>query len=78
MDNKGVRKSSTKVESRNFDIRKTLLKFDNVLNDQRQVVFEQRRKIISMKRVLNFTDDFIDEINQDLIKEKQKVSYKSK
>ena len=47
--NKALERAQQKVESRNFDIRKTLLKFDNVLNDQRQVVFEQRRKIISNK-----------------------------
>ena len=70
--NKALERAQQKVESRNFDIRKTLLKFDNVLNDQRQVIFEQRRKIIFDKEGFNFTDDFIDEINQDLIKEKQK------
>ena len=76
--NKALERAQQKVESRNFDIRKTLLKFDNVLNDQRQVIFEQRRKIILDKEGFNFTDDFIDEINQDLIKEKQKISHKSK
>ena len=70
--NKALERAQQKVESRNFDIRKTLLKFDNVLNDQRQVIFEQRKKIIFDKDGFNFTDDFIDEINQDLIKEKQK------
>ena len=70
--NKALERAQQKVESRNFDIRKTLLKFDNVLNDQRQVVFEQRKKIIFDKEGFNFTDDFIDEINQDLINEKQK------
>ena len=75
--NKALERAQQKVESRNFDIRKTLLKFDNVLNDQRQVVFEQRRKIISNEEGFNFSDDFIDEINQDLIKEKQKVPHKS-
>ena len=70
--NKALERAQQKVESRNFDIRKTLLKFDNVLNDQRQVIFEQRKKIISDKEGFNFTDDFIDEINQDLINEKQK------
>ena len=40
--NKALERAQQKVESRNFDIRKTLLKFDNVLNDQRQVIFSQR------------------------------------
>ena len=40
--NKALEKAQSKVEARNFDIRKNLLKFDNVMNDQRKVVFEQR------------------------------------
>ena len=45
--NKALEKAQQKVEARNFDIRKQLLKFDDVMNDQRQVVFEQRREIMS-------------------------------
>ena len=41
--NKALEKAQQKVEARNFDIRKNLLKFDNVMNDQRNVIFEQRR-----------------------------------
>ena len=44
--NKALERAQQKVESRNFDIRKTLLKFDDVLNDQRQVIFNQRNEII--------------------------------
>jgi preprotein translocase subunit SecA len=44
--NKAVERSQRKVEARNFDIRKNLLKFDNVMNDQRKVIFEQRRELI--------------------------------
>ncbi|MGH6771826.1 MAG: SEC-C metal-binding domain-containing protein, partial [Xanthobacteraceae bacterium] len=40
--NKALEKAQQKVEARNFDIRKNLLKFDNVSNDQRQVIFDQR------------------------------------
>src|ERR1700738_166660 len=40
--NKALEKAQQKVEARNFDIRKNLLKFDNVMNDQRNVIFEQR------------------------------------
>ena len=39
-----------KVEARNFDIRKSLLKFDNVLNDQRQVIFSQRKEIQVLRK----------------------------
>ncbi|MGY6534846.1 MAG: preprotein translocase subunit SecA [Pararhodobacter sp.] len=44
--NKSLEKAQAKVEARNFDIRKTLLKFDNVMNDQRRVIFEQRLDIL--------------------------------
>ena len=44
--NKSLEKAQGKVEARNFDIRKTLLKFDNVMNDQRRVIFEQRLDIL--------------------------------
>ncbi|WP_370223137.1 preprotein translocase subunit SecA [Pararhodobacter marinus] len=44
--NKSLEKAQGKVEARNFDIRKTLLKFDNVMNDQRRVIFEQRLEIL--------------------------------
>jgi len=44
--NKSLEKAQAKVEARNFDIRKTLLKFDNVMNDQRKVIFEQRLDIL--------------------------------
>ena len=40
--NKALEKAQQKVEARNFDIRKNILKFDNVMNDQRKVIFEQR------------------------------------
>ncbi len=44
--NKAVEKAQTKVEARNFEIRKQLLKFDDVMNDQRQVIFDQRKEIM--------------------------------
>ena len=42
--NKALEKAQQKVEARNFEIRKNILKYDNVLNDQRKVIFEQRRR----------------------------------
>jgi preprotein translocase subunit SecA len=45
--NKAVERAQRKVEARNFDIRKNLLKYDDVLNDQRKVVFEQRRELLN-------------------------------
>jgi preprotein translocase subunit SecA len=44
--NKAVEKAQTKVEARNFEIRKQLLKYDDVMNDQRQVIFDQRKDIM--------------------------------
>jgi len=64
--NKALERAQQKVESRNFDIRKTLLKFDNVLNDQRQVIFGQRNNIIINKNLSNVADDFLSEIINDL------------
>ena len=60
--NKALERAQQKVEARNFDIRKTLLKFDNVLNDQRQVIFGQRNNIINSKDAKIFGDDFLFEI----------------
>jgi preprotein translocase subunit SecA len=49
--NKALEKAQQKVEARNFEIRKTLLKFDDVMNDQRKVIYEQRKEIMSAEDV---------------------------
>ena len=71
--NKALERAQQKVEARNFDIRKTLLKFDNVLNDQRQVIFTQRNDVINNKESFNYAENFLEEIISKLIvlKEKQ-------
>jgi preprotein translocase subunit SecA len=56
--NKALEKAQQKVEARNFDIRKNLLKFDNVMNDQRKVIFEQRLELMR--------DDAVDETIADM------------
>ena len=48
--NKALEKAQQKVEARNFDIRKNILKYDNVMNDQRKVIFEQRIDMMSRRR----------------------------
>ena len=48
--NKAIEKAQQKVEARNFDIRKNILKYDNVMNDQRKVVFEQRKRVHGARR----------------------------
>ena len=48
---KALEKAQQKVEERNFDIRKSLLKYDNVMNDQRKVIYEQRKELMSISDV---------------------------
>ncbi len=60
--NKALERAQQKVETRNFDVRKTLLKFDNVLNDQRKVIFGQRNNIIGSKNAYEYSDEFLNEI----------------
>ena len=64
--NKALERAQQKVEARNFDIRKTLLKFDNVLNDQRQVIFGQRNNVINDKDSNKYADGFLNEIINEL------------
>ena len=64
--NKAMERAQKKVESRNFDIRKTLIKFDDVMNDQRQVIFSQRLRILNEKSIKNILTDFFEEILKDL------------
>jgi len=60
--NKAMERAQKKVESRNFDIRKTLIKFDDVMNDQRQVIFTQRLNILKENNINNILRDFFDEV----------------
>ena len=70
--NKAIERAQQKVEARNFDIRKTLIKFDNVLNDQRHVIFSQRKKIIESDNIFEYSDGFLKETINDLINLKAK------
>ena len=70
--NKALERAQQKVEARNFDVRKTLLKFDNVLNDQRHVIFTQRNNIINSKNSLSISDEFLNEIILILLDHKKK------
>ena len=64
--NKAMERAQKKVESRNFDIRKTLIKFDDVMNDQRQVIFSQRLKILKQDNISTILSDFFEEVLKDL------------
>jgi len=75
--NKALERAQQKVEARNFDIRKTLLKFDNVLNDQRHVIFSQRNEVIKNKNTENYSENFLDEIIINLKTQKSKSLGKS-
>ena len=70
--NKALERAQQKVEARNFDIRKTLIKFDNVLNDQRQVIFSQRKDAMDSNSIFDYSDQFLNEIIDDLISLKAK------
>ena len=60
-------KAQQKVEGRNFDMRKNLLKFDNIMNDQRKVIYEQRREIMSSADVSGVINDLRDEVIHELV-----------
>jgi preprotein translocase subunit SecA len=66
--NKALERAQQKVEARNFDIRKTLIKFDNVLNDQRHVIFSQRKNAMNSQSIFDYSDEFLKEIIEDIIK----------
>ncbi len=70
--NKALERAQQKVEARNFDIRKTLIKFDNVLNDQRNVIFSQRKDAMNSKNIFEYSDEFLKEIIENIIKYKIK------
>jgi preprotein translocase subunit SecA len=76
--NKALERAQQKVEARNFDIRKNLLKFDDVLNDQRHVIFSQRNNVINSKKVFDYSDGFMSEIISHLINLKSQVLSKTK
>jgi len=73
--NKALERAQQKVEARNFDIRKNLLKFDDVLNDQRHVIFSQRNNVMNSEKIFDYSDEFLSEITDHLISLKtQKLS----
>ena len=65
--NKAVEKAQQKVEARNFDIRKNLLKFDNVMNDQRKVIFDQRVELMRDETVAETVTDMRHAVIDDLL-----------
>ena len=65
--NKALEKAQQKVEARNFDMRKNILKYDNVMNDQRKVVFEQRRDMMAQESLEEMVNDMRVGVVDDLV-----------
>lgn len=65
--NKALERAQKKVEARNFDIRKNLLKFDDVMNDQRKVVFEQRKELMDAESISETIADMRQEVIDNLV-----------
>jgi preprotein translocase subunit SecA len=65
--NKAIERAQAKVEARNFDIRKNILKYDNVMNDQRKVVFEQRKEFMAEESVRETIDDMRHGVIEDVV-----------
>ncbi|MEE2817477.1 MAG: preprotein translocase subunit SecA [Pseudomonadota bacterium] len=65
--NKSLERAQAKVEGRNFDMRKNVLKFDDVMNDQRKVIFNQRREIMAAEDLSEIVADMRHEVIDDLL-----------
>ena len=65
--NKALEKAQQKVEARNFDIRKNILKYDDVMNDQRKVVFEQRREMMAQESLEEIVADMRANMADDIV-----------
>ena len=65
--NKALEKAQQKVEARNFEMRKNILKFDNVLNDQRKVIFDQRLDIMRAEQVDDTVAEMREQVVEDLV-----------
>jgi preprotein translocase subunit SecA len=65
--NKSLERAQAKVEGRNFDVRKQLLKFDDVMNDQRKAVFEQRLEIMEAEEIGEVAQDMRQQVIDDLV-----------
>ena len=68
--NKALERAQKRVEGKNYDIRKTLLKFDDVMNDQRKVIFEQRKEILKSKNINEIINSFLEDFIKNFSSEK--------
>jgi preprotein translocase subunit SecA len=67
MISRTIEKAQHKVEIRNYEIRKNLLKFDDVMSDQRKIIYEQRHSVIAAKNIHNTVTDIYQDLNQEII-----------
>ena len=65
--NKAIERAQSKVEERNYEIRKNLLKFDDVMNDQRKVIYEQRIELMEAEDVNDTLEEMRSEVNAELV-----------
>ena len=65
--NKALEKAQQKVEGRNFEIRKSLLQFDDVMSDQRKVIYEQRLEILKTDNIYDITNNFFKDVSEDIV-----------
>ena len=65
--NKALEKAQQKVEARNFEIRKSLLQFDDVMSDQRKVIYEQRLEILKTNNIYRTTDNFFEDVSNGIV-----------
>tara|TARA_Y100000590_G_scaffold23988_1_gene27339 strand:+ start:821 stop:3391 length:2571 start_codon:yes stop_codon:yes gene_type:complete len=69
--NKAIERAQQKVEARNFEIRKTLIRFDDVLNDQRHVIFSQRDEVIQSDKIFDYGENFLNDLIDGMLKNKK-------
>ena len=66
MISRAIENAQRKVEGHNFDIRKHLLEYDDVMNKQREVIYTQRREVLEGENVQPIIDDMIDDLIQEI------------
>ncbi|WP_348769538.1 preprotein translocase subunit SecA [Buchnera aphidicola] len=66
---KAIENAQKKVENRNFDIRKQLLEYDDVYNEQRRIIYSQRNKLIKLKNIKNIIYDILEDVFNTIIKQ---------
>ena len=69
--NKAIERAQQRVEARNYDIRKHLLNYDDVTNDQRKVIFEQRKEILKSDNITEIINSFLEDVIKNFSDEKE-------